>query len=157
MAPAVGAMRFWRTLLVAIWATPVVLGTALPASAQAVPRWGHTTTLLPNGNILVVGGASNAAGDPTDSVEIDISTDGLIGFQVGTPLLVARASHTATLLPDGRVAFSRAWAWVCAGTGINASNAPTMAARPVIHRRFKAQIPGSLVSLRTSVCCDFMA
>ncbi len=66
---------------------------------------GHTTTLLPNGNILVTGGTTGTLNASTSRVEIyDMPTSawsaaGNIGG--GSP--VARSSHTATLLGNGRV------------------------------------------------------
>ncbi|MFH1726476.1 MAG: kelch repeat-containing protein [Elusimicrobiota bacterium] len=71
-----------------------------PALGQTTARYGHTTTLLTDGNVLVAGGA-NSADTPMTTVEIYISTRP--GFVAGRPMSVARTSHTATLLPDGRV------------------------------------------------------
>lgn len=68
--------------------------------AQSTARFHHTTTLLPNGNILIVGGV-DTAGTPLTSVEIRVSSGGFT--MGGAALPVARASHTATLLPNGRV------------------------------------------------------
>ncbi|MFH2204447.1 MAG: kelch repeat-containing protein [Elusimicrobiota bacterium] len=101
-----------RLLLGVVCAVPVLLGSlALPAAAQTNPRWAHTSTLLPNGNILVAGGAfdtagANGIGNPNPAevgTEIYLSTDGLRNFYVAAPMNIARASHTATLLPNGKV------------------------------------------------------
>src|SRR5688572_7008911 len=75
---------------------------ALPdtARAQSTARFHHTTTRLPNGNILIVGGV-NSAGVALSSVEIRVSSGGFTMNAAALP--VARASHTATLLPNGRV------------------------------------------------------
>ena len=73
----------------------------------SVPRNGHSTTLLPDGRVLILGGADQQGGfgDPHDthaSAEIyDPTTE---RFSPAGSLLVARQNHAATLLPDGTVA-----------------------------------------------------
>ncbi|MFA5139788.1 MAG: kelch repeat-containing protein [Elusimicrobiota bacterium] len=92
-------------LLGAVLATPVLLAAlALPSRGQSTARYGHTTTLLPNGNVLITGGYSTTLGQ-LDSVEMFISTAGTYQtVSTGwTTTLGTRSSHTATLLPDGRV------------------------------------------------------
>ncbi|MBN1514791.1 MAG: hypothetical protein JXB13_22455 [Phycisphaerae bacterium] len=68
-------------------------------------RSGHTQTTLPDGRVLVVGGNVGASGTnvgtPTAGVEIFDPQTGL--FTAGPSMAVARADHTATRLPDGRV------------------------------------------------------
>jgi WD40 repeat protein len=70
----------------------------------------HTATLLPNGNVLVLGGTQKmepggggapAAPVSLDSAELYNPSKG--GFQAAGKLLIARDSHSATLLPDGTV------------------------------------------------------
>ncbi len=77
------------------------------AAPLAQARFKHTGTLLPDGRVLVTGGTRlwHAAGDDPganlSSVEIyDPVTD---TWSALPPLQQARADHTATLLPDGRV------------------------------------------------------
>ena len=70
------------------------VGRSLP-----VDRMGHSTTLLPNAKVLVVGGAGGGA--ILASAELyNRATD---QWESAGPLLVARQSHTATLLKDGKV------------------------------------------------------
>ena len=57
-------------------------------------RRGHTTTLLPNGKVLIVGGNISA--------ELYDPTTGTFAPTIG-PVVKPRGFHTATLLPDGRV------------------------------------------------------
>ena len=62
-------------------------------------RYGHTTTLLPNGKVLVVGGGTN--GSSLASAEL---YDPATGHWTATGSLgAARYGHTATLLPNGKV------------------------------------------------------
>ncbi len=79
-----------------------------------VGRVGHTVTVLDDGRVLIVGGAQvtpGKTGDITgpddlatifDSVEIYDAKTGIYTL-LETPMANARAFHTATLLPDGRV------------------------------------------------------
>ena len=77
------------------------------AAPLAQARYDHTATLLPDGRVLVVGGAVlwgtnwNDPGAILSSVEIyDPAGD---TWSPLPPLRQARVDHTATLLPDGRI------------------------------------------------------
>ncbi|PWU09015.1 MAG: hypothetical protein C5B50_28095 [Verrucomicrobia bacterium] len=65
------------------------------------PRASHTATLLPNGKVLVVGGADDSV---LSSAELYDPSTGVwtTTGSLGTP----RHSHTATLLPNGKVLVS---------------------------------------------------
>jgi hypothetical protein len=96
----------WAVAIAACLTT--VLGAMHPAAAEplrqpgtpasVVTRTEHTTTLLADGRVLVVGGrnagplASAALFDPVTAT-----------WSITGSLAVARYDHTATLLPDGRV------------------------------------------------------
>ncbi len=70
---------------------------------MASPRGDHTATMLRDGRVLVVGGlgTTNHIRNPLSSAEI---YDPVSGKWTPTKSLsVARSSHKATLLPDGRV------------------------------------------------------
>ena len=80
-----------------------VTGTFTPTGSMAVARYEHTSTLLPNGKVLITGGAIGGAGSEValSSSELYDSDTGTFGTtdSMGTP----RYTHTATLLANGRV------------------------------------------------------
>jgi hypothetical protein len=67
--------------------------------SMATPRSFHTATLLPDGRVLITGGATDNG--VTDSAELYIPSEGTF-ISAGT-MTTARFHHTATLLQDGRV------------------------------------------------------
>jgi len=74
-------------------------GTWMTTGSLSVARFSHTATLLPNGKVLVAGGASST-GNMTLAELYDPSSG------TWTPtgsMTVGRAGHTATLLPNGKV------------------------------------------------------
>ena len=73
-----------------------------PAGTLGQARGMHSATLLPDGRVLVVGGAP-AGGGPTALASTEIWDPATRTFAPGAPLAGVRAGHTATLLPDGRV------------------------------------------------------
>lgn len=78
---------------------PAPKGVFVPAGRLSVPRAYHTATLLPNGKVLIAGGANLA--DEVMSAELYDATAG--GFSTTGNLNVARMDHTATLLGSGKV------------------------------------------------------
>lgn len=64
-------------------------------------RYAHTATLLPNGKVLVVGGAGPDCFTPTSSAELYEPVSGT--WSHTGSLYTARVSHTATLLQNGQV------------------------------------------------------
>jgi N-acetylneuraminic acid mutarotase len=73
-----------------IWTTTNAMKTA---------RQNHTATLLPNGQVLVAGGASNSG--VTNSAELFNPTNGT--WTVIASMTTNRENQTATLLPNGQV------------------------------------------------------
>lgn len=78
------------------------------AGTLNAPRYGHTATLLRNGKVLVAGGnsilpnASFPAGDESLS-SAELYDPHSNSWSLAASMHTARASHTATLLADGRV------------------------------------------------------
>ena len=78
----------------------VGLNTTTQRKPLAVARAYHTASLLPDGRVMVIGGAESG-GRPLASVEIyDPQKD---TWSDGPDLHVARTGHTASVLPDGSV------------------------------------------------------
>ncbi|MBI1853755.1 MAG: hypothetical protein HYR85_25750 [Planctomycetes bacterium] len=67
-------------------------------------RAAHTATLLPNGTVLLAGGASGLLVSATNAAEIFTPSTG--SFAVTGSLPDAKAGHTAVLLPSGEVLVS---------------------------------------------------
>ena len=70
----------------------------------------HTATLLPNGNVLVLGGTTTMVPDGGGAAAAPVSLDSAevydpakVGFHNAGKLLIARDSHSATLLANGTV------------------------------------------------------
>ncbi len=87
-----------------LWPAAALLLAVSPALAVNISRTAHTATLLSNGNLLIAGGVT--ATGVTNSVEI-IATGANLGPGnvdiFATSMNVARASHTATFMPNGKV------------------------------------------------------
>jgi Galactose oxidase, central domain/Abnormal spindle-like microcephaly-assoc'd, ASPM-SPD-2-Hydin len=90
-------------------------GTFVPPTAASPPpsmnagRYAATATLLPNGKVLIAGGADLNAGY-LDSTELYDSATNTFAPQGATPVMnTPRRSATATLLPNGKVLIAGGW------------------------------------------------
>ena len=100
-----------RTFLLAAFLSALALvpaasgaGTFAATGSLKIGRHSHTATLLPNGKVLVVGGfipRQDSTGIPQSSAELFDPATGT-WTRTGSPI-TARAGHTATLLPNGKV------------------------------------------------------
>src|SRR5437870_2495608 len=101
------SMRHWAAAVAA-----VLISSFLPqfAAAQTQRRYAHSSSLAPDGNVYIIGGLKLIPALSFEgSIEIYVSARGPSGqgVVVAGPLCngftVARASHTATVLPNGRI------------------------------------------------------
>ncbi|KAB0686463.1 hypothetical protein F7R13_00460 [Burkholderia territorii] len=79
--------------------TVVSAGKFTPTGNMATARAEYSATLLPNGKVLVVGGADGLDGKSSAELYDPITGEWLITGSLATP----RHTHTATLLPNGKV------------------------------------------------------
>jgi len=91
-----------------------------PTGSMHEARLGHTATLLNNGTVLVAGGTTST-GQPTSTAEIFDPQTGTwhytgIGRQI--TMTIARTSHTATKLSDGRVLLASGYAYSQPNSGV---------------------------------------
>jgi hypothetical protein len=87
-------------------------GTFSLSGALIYVRSGQTATLLPNGNVLVAGGyySVSQAGNGGISASEELYDPATGTFSATGSLVTARTSHTATLLPNGKVLIAGGWA-----------------------------------------------
>jgi hypothetical protein len=77
-----------------------VSNTWSAAGSLTSTRYEHTATLLPIGNVLVVGGFTSSSGIVASAELYDPGTN---TWSAAGNLATARGLHTATLLPSGKV------------------------------------------------------
>jgi len=77
----------------------VVAGSSSPTASLSGPRSAHTSTLLPDGRVLIAGGRDD--GSPLSSSKI--FSPSLATFADAGAMLSARFGHTATLLANNTV------------------------------------------------------
>ena len=82
---------------------PLTQQYATVAGSMSNPRDLHTATLLTNGRVLIAGGSSTNSVSTGSINSVDIYYPDTQLFIPTTPMASARASHTATMMPDGKV------------------------------------------------------
>lgn len=91
------------------WDTYGLEGGWSDASIMSIPRKNHTSTLLPDGSVLITGGISriDTIDDEGPTELLDSAERYFVGgigkWTTAGRMLGKRTGHTASLLPDGRV------------------------------------------------------
>lgn len=80
-----------------IW-DPKIGGIATVVGYMQTPRSGHTSTLLPNGSVLLAGGLYGMA----SLSSCELVTPSLVG-EAGPSMAVQRINHSATYLTNGKI------------------------------------------------------
>ena len=92
-------------LAASLLSSPPFAQAQTPTGSLITARSGHTETLLPNGKVLIAGGYIGTSGSVyTASAELYNPTTGT--WTNTGAMNAARISHTATLLPNGKVLVS---------------------------------------------------
>ena len=81
----------------------VYAGTFSPTGSMETARSSPTATALPDGRVLIAGGASGQAESSVALASAELYDPATGTFSPTGSLATARGLHTATLLPDGRV------------------------------------------------------
>jgi RHS repeat-associated protein len=98
--PDLGIIVMTGPLSVAEFYDPVAGGFITLPSSLHTARMGHTATLLPNGQVLVVGGYNPSTGIIPSAELYDPATQTFIALG---NTAIPRSGHTATLLSNGQV------------------------------------------------------
>jgi len=84
-------------------------GSVAEIAAMHIARASHTSTLLPNGKVLIAGGFAGSGGEyrPYRTAELYDPSSGT--FRSIGDMSIGRSGHTATLLKNGKVLIVGGW------------------------------------------------
>src|SRR5215472_2773339 len=101
----IGIPRTFRLPMVLLFGAAAAAqtpGAFTPTGKMITPRYLHSTTLLPDGRVLIAGGDSSySVSDAESSAELYDPVSGT--FLPTGSMTTPRDGHTATLLPNGKV------------------------------------------------------
>jgi hypothetical protein len=88
---------------------PSGIGAVSEIAAMHIARASHSSTLLPNGKVLIAGGFAGSGGEynPYRTAELYDPNSGT--FQSVGEMSIGRSGHTATLLKNGKVLIVGGW------------------------------------------------
>jgi hypothetical protein len=84
-------------------------GSVTEIAAMHMARASHTSTLLPNGKVLIAGGFAGSGGESNPYTTAELFDPSSRTFQSAASMTVGRSGHTATLLKNGKVLMIGGW------------------------------------------------
>jgi WD40 repeat protein len=114
-----------------------------PVASMSAPRQRHTATLLGNGKVLIVGGDSSPSDGTLNTAELFDSETGTF-TSLPNPMSEPRTSHTATLLPSGKILIAGGYKLV--GPGAVGTN--TAELLDPVSGIFTSLAPNTMTSIR---------
>jgi hypothetical protein len=88
---------------------PSGAGAVSEIAAMHTARASHTSTLLPNGKVLIAGGFAGSGGESNPYLTAELFDVSSGTFEPVGSMSVGRSGHTATLLHNGRVLIVGGW------------------------------------------------
>lgn len=88
---------------------PSGAGSVAEIAAMHIARASHTSTLLPNGKVLIAGGFAGSGGESSPYRTAELYDPGSGTFQSIAEMSIGRSGHTATLLKNGKVLIVGGW------------------------------------------------
>ena len=88
---------------------PSGTGSVSEIAAMHIARASHTSTLLPNGKVLIAGGFAGSGGEPHPYTTAELFDPSSGTFQSVASMSIGRSGHTATLLKNGKVLMVGGW------------------------------------------------
>jgi hypothetical protein len=85
------------------------IGTVAEITAMHIARANHTSTLLPNGKVLIAGGFAGSGGEYNPYRTAELYDPGSGTFQSIGEMTIGRSGHTATPLKNGKVLIVGGW------------------------------------------------
>lgn len=84
-------------------------GSVAEIAAMHIARASHTSTLLPNGKVLIAGGFAGSGGEYNPYRSAELYDPSSRTFQSVAEMSIGRSGHTATLLKNGKVLVVGGW------------------------------------------------
>jgi hypothetical protein len=88
---------------------PSGTGSVAEIAAMHIARASHTSTLLPNGKVLIAGGFAGSGGESNPYTAAELFDPSSGTFQSVANMSIGRSGHTATLLKNGKVLIVGGW------------------------------------------------
>lgn len=84
-------------------------GSVSEITAMHIARASQSSTLLPNGKVLIAGGFAGSGGEYNPYRTTELYDPGSGTFELAASMSIGRSGHTATLLMEGKVLMVGGW------------------------------------------------